>query len=140
MNELHVSFPAVSQNEALARGVAAQFLRLSDPTLEELSDVRTAVSEAVTNAVVHAYGNRGGTVDMLLRMDDGVLTVAVSDKGRGIEDVEAARQPFFTTAPEDERSGLGFVVMEAFMDSVDVRSQPCMGTTVTMKKRLIKDG
>ena len=129
MNELRTSFPAVSKNEALARGVAAQFLLLSDPTVEELSDVKTAVSEAVTNAVVHAYPGEKGSVELTLQESGGEITVTVSDTGRGIADVALARTPFFTTAPEAERTGLGFAVMEAYMDSVEVDSAPGQGTT-----------
>ncbi|MBQ1817418.1 MAG: anti-sigma F factor [Clostridia bacterium] len=136
MNGLRTSFPAVSRNEALARGLAAQFLMLMDPTVEELSDVKTAVSEAVTNAVVHAYRGRKGEVSLEFSEADGELTVSVSDTGRGIEDVELARTPFYTTAPEAERTGLGFAVMEAFMDSVEVESAPGRGTRVIMKKRI----
>ncbi|MBQ2517452.1 MAG: anti-sigma F factor [Clostridia bacterium] len=136
MNGLRTSFPAVSRNEALARGLAAQFLMLMDPTVEELSDVKTAVSEAVTNAVVHAYRGRKGEVSLEFSEADGELTVSVSDTGLGIEDVELARTPFYTTAPEAERTGLGFAVMEAFMDSVEVESAPGRGTRVIMKKRI----
>ncbi len=135
-NVLRTSFRSISQNEALARGVAAQFLMLFDPTVEELSDVRTAVSEAVTNAVIHGYGHPDGTVEMVLSAEDGLLTVTVSDKGRGIEDIELAMKPFYTSMPEGERSGMGFAVMEAFMDSVRVESEPGKGTTVIMQKRL----
>ena len=126
----------MSRNEALARGIAAQFALLLDPTVEELSDVRTAVSEAVTNAIVHGYGNERGTVSMELSSEDGLLTVTVSDKGRGIEDVELARRPFYTSCPGDERTGMGFAVMEAFMDEVTVESEVGKGTTVTMKKSI----
>lgn len=140
MNRLRTSFPSLSQNEALARGVAAQFLMQLDPTVEELSDVRTAVSEAVTNAIVHGYGGPGGEVEMELSSDDGTVTVTVSDKGRGIEDVALAMQPFYTSMPEAERSGMGFAVMQAFMDSVKVESAPGSGTVVTMKKRIGGNG
>ncbi|MBR0135491.1 MAG: anti-sigma F factor [Clostridia bacterium] len=139
-NSLRTSFLSQTRNEALARGIAAQFLMLSDPTVEELSDIRTAVSEAVTNAIVHGYGGGEGTVEMELISEEDVITVTVSDKGRGIEDIELARQPFFTTMPEAERSGLGFAVMEAFMDSVEVESAPGRGTKVTMRKRISRDG
>ena len=135
-NFLRTSFMSLTRNEALARGVAAQFCLLFDPTVEELSDGRTAVSEAVTNAVIHGYGASGGTVEMELYADGDLLTVVVSDKGRGIEDIELARRPFYTSRPEAERSGMGFAVMEAFMDSVEVESEVGKGTTVTMKKRL----
>ena len=138
-NELITSFPSLSRNEALARGIAAQFAMQFDPTVEEISDIRTAVSEAVTNAIVHGYGDEGGQVSMKLYADGDMLTVAVADSGRGIEDVELARRPFYTTKPEQERAGLGFAVMEAFMDSVTVESEVGRGTTVTMKKRLSRE-
>ncbi|MBO4563052.1 MAG: anti-sigma F factor [Clostridia bacterium] len=138
-NLLRTSFPSLTQNEALARGIAAQFSLLFDPTVEELSDIRTAVSEAVTNAVIHGYGHKNGVVFMELCAEDDVLTVTVRDEGRGIEDIELARRPFYTSMPEAERSGMGFAVMEAFMDSVKVESEPGRGTTVIMKKRLGSD-
>ncbi len=136
MNGLRATFPAISRHEALARGLAAQFLMLMDPTVEELSDVKTAVSEAVTNAIVHAYPGQKGEVNVEFSEADGVICVSVADTGRGIEDVALARTPFYTTAPEAERTGLGFAVMEAFMDSVEVESAPGRGTRVTMKKRI----
>ena len=139
-NCLRTSFKSITQNEALARGIAAQFVMLFDPTVEELSDVRTAVSEAVTNAIIHGYGHPNGTVEMLLLAEEGLLTVIVSDTGRGIEDVELARKPFYTSMPEGERTGMGFAVMEAFMDSVEVRSEVGKGTEVIMKKRLGANG
>ena len=138
-NYLRTSFMSQTRNEALARGVAAQFCMLFDPTVEELSDVRTAVSEAVTNAVIHGYGHAGGEVVMELYAEDDLLTVVVKDEGRGIEDIELAMRPFYTSRPEAERSGMGFAVMEAFMDSVVVESEVGKGTTVTMKKRLGAD-
>ncbi len=138
-NYLRTSFPSVTRNEALARGVAAQFCMLLDPTVEELSDVRTAVSEAVTNAIIHGYGSPDGTVVLELESEDGLLTVIVSDEGRGIEDVELAMRPFYTGAPDKERAGMGFAVMQAFMDSVAVESEPGKGTRVTMRKRFGTD-
>lgn len=135
-NSLRTSFKSISRNEALARGIAAQFAMLFDPTVEELSDIRTAVSEAVTNAIVHGYGHPNGEVHLDLEAEDGLLTVAVSDFGRGIEDIELARRPFYTSAPESDRAGLGFAVMEAFMDSVEVISKAGEGTRVIMKKQL----
>lgn len=134
-NSLKTSFPSLTRNEALARGVAAQFAILMDPTVEELSDVRTAVSEAVTNAIIHGYGAEKGTVYMELASDGDELTVVVRDEGRGIEDIALARQPFYTSDPGGERTGMGFAVMEAFMDAVEVESAPGRGTTVTMRKR-----
>ena len=139
-NELRTSFLSITRNEALARGIAASFCMLLDPTVEELSDVRTSVSEAVTNAIIHGYGNAEGTVYMELYSDDRLLTVIVRDAGRGIEDVALARQPFYTSMPEAERSGMGFAVMEAFMDSVEVVSELGKGTVVKMQKRFSADG
>ena len=138
-NEMSITFPALSRNEAFARSVAAAFMVQLDPTIEELTDVRTAISEAVTNAIIHGYGN-DPTQKVYVRMDcsiDGdVFTATITDKGRGIADIEQAMQPFFTSAPDLERSGMGFCVMQAFMDSVDVKSTPGEGTKVTMTKRI----
>ena len=139
-NYLYASFPSLTCNESLARGVCAQFAIMLDPTVEELSDVRTAVSEAVTNAIIHGYGNADGQVVMELEAEDDMLTVTVRDTGRGIEDIELARRPFYTSKPGEERSGMGFAVMEAFMDSVEVESAPGRGTTVMMRKRFLRDG
>ena len=139
-NELRTSFLSITQNEALARGVAASFCMLLDPTVEELSDVRTSVSEAVTNAIIHGYGRPDGIVRMDLILEGDELTVTVADDGCGIEDIELARQPFYTGQPGTERAGMGFAVMEAFMDSVDVVSSPGKGTAVTMKKRFGRNG
>ena len=105
-------------------------------TIEELTDVRTAISEAVTNAIIHGYSQKGGTVRMDCSIDGDVFTATITDKGRGIADIEQAMQPFFTSAPDLERSGMGFCVMQAFMDSVDVKSTPGEGTKVTMTKRI----
>ena len=136
-NEMHLEFPSLSKNESFARTVVGAFVSQLDPTLEELSDIRTAVSEAVTNAIIHGYGNGPGTVyvDCMISADR-LFTITVRDTGIGIADVDMARQPFFTTHPELERSGMGFTVMEAFMQEVTVSSQVGQGTTVTMKKRI----
>ncbi|MBO4406245.1 MAG: anti-sigma F factor [Clostridia bacterium] len=136
LNYVKLSFPSRSVNESMARSVAAAFVSQLDPTLEELSDVRTAVSEAVTNAVVHAYPDRIGIVEMVLRLHAGdVVEVTVRDRGRGIEDVEKALQPTYTTGGE-ERSGMGFTIMKSFMGSLAVRSSPGKGTTVRMRKTI----
>ena len=137
INEIRLDFPALPENESLARMVVSAFLVPLNPTLEELADVKTAVSEAVTNAIVHGYGGKGGVVR--LRADcreDGLITVDVSDKGCGITDIARARQPFFTTLGGEERSGMGFTVMESFMDSVEVHSIVGKGTLVRLSKRL----
>lgn len=136
-NEIRLDFPAIPENESLARMVVSAFMVPLNPTLEELADVKTAVSEAVTNAIVHGYGGRGGTVRMRAVCDrDGMITVDISDAGCGIADIARAREPFFTTADGDERSGMGFTVMESFMDCVEVRSAVGRGTTVRLVKQM----
>ena len=135
-NTVKFEFLSLSENEALARSVAAAFIMPLDPTLEELADVRTAVSEAVTNAIVHGYKKKKGTVRMECRLDGRLLVISITDFGCGIENIEQARQPFFTTDADGERSGMGFAVMEAFMDELKVWSQPGKGTTVIMEKAI----
>ena len=135
-NELNAQFPSLSANEALARQLAAAFAAQMDPTLEELGDLKTAVSEAVTNAIVHAYPDRIGPVTLRLRrLPENVLEITVRDKGCGIPDVAKAREPMFTTGGA-ERSGMGFTIMESFMDRLRVRSKPGRGTTVTLLRRI----
>ena len=136
LNEVTLEFPSRSSNEGFARSAVACFAAQMDPTLNELEDIKTAVSEAVTNAIVHAYPDAIGMVLLKLRVCPGnVLELTVKDRGRGISDIEKARQPMFTTGGE-ERSGMGFTIMESFMDQLTVRSVPGRGTTVTMKKKL----
>ena len=136
INEVTLEFPSRSSNEGFARSAAACFTAQMAPTLNELEDIKTAVSEAVTNAIVHAYPDAIGTVTLKMRVCPGnVLELTVKDRGRGIADVEKARQPMFTTGGA-ERSGMGFTIMESFMDNLTVRSVPGRGTTVTMKKKL----
>ncbi len=135
-NRLVVSFPSISINESLARGITASFIMPLDPTVEELSDLRTAVSEAVTNAIIHGYGRTDGIVSMELEYDGCDVTVTVRDEGRGIENIELARKPFYTSMPDSERSGMGFSVMEAFTDGVDVQSALGQGTSVVLRKRI----
>ena len=136
INEVTLEFPSRSSNEGFARSAAACFTAQMDPTLNELEDIKTADSEAVTNAIVHAYPDAIGTVTLKMRVCPGnVLELTVKDRGRGIADVEKARQPMFTTGGA-ERSGMGFTIMESFMDNLTVRSVPGRGTTVTMKKKL----
>ena len=135
-NEAIVQFPSLSANEALARQIAAAFAAQLDPTLEELGDVKTAVSEAVTNAIVHAYPDRIGPVSLRLRRLPGnLLEITVKDRGCGIPDPVKAREPMFTTGGA-ERSGMGFTIMESFMNSFSLRSAPGKGTTVRMRKKL----
>lgn len=135
-NYIKLEFPARSVNESFARTAAAAFAAQLDPTLEELGDIRTAVSEAVTNAIVHAYPDVIGTVTLRLRVLDGnVLEIQVRDRGCGIPDVKRAMEPMFTTGGE-ERSGMGFTIMGSFMDGLRVRSAPGKGTSVTMSKKI----
>ena len=137
LNEANLNFVSRSANEGYARIAAAGFFAQLDPTVEELSDIRTAVSEAVTNCIVHAYPDTLGKVFVTVRILEGrVAYIRIRDRGCGIEDVRQAMQPMFTTARQEERAGLGFAVMQAFMDKVSVRSTPGKGTTVTMLKRL----
>jgi len=136
LNEVTLEFPSRSSNEGFARSAVACFAAQLDPTLNELEDIKTSVSEAVTNAIVHAYPEELGKVLLKVRVCPGnVLEIAVRDRGRGIPDVEKARQPMFTTGGA-ERSGMGFTIMESFMDRVTVRSTPGKGTSVIMRKRL----
>ena len=137
-NEAVVTFLSRSANEGFARTAAACFAAQLDPTLDEVNDVRTAVSEAVTNCIVHAYPDKLGPVTLRLRLyPDNTLEIQVKDKGVGIPDVERARQPMFTTGGS-ERSGMGFTIMESFMDGVKVRSTPGKGTVVTLRRRLAR--
>ena len=136
VNEAAITFLSRSANEGFARTAAACFAAQLDPTLEEVNDVKTAVSEAVTNAIVHAYPDTLGKVSMNLRIfADNVLEIVIRDWGVGIEDVDRAREPLFTTGDE-QRSGMGFTIMESFMDNLRVRSVPGKGTTVTMRRRI----
>ncbi len=137
-NHVTLEFPSRSANEGFARTAAACFAAQLDPTLEEVNDIKTAVSEAVTNAIVHAYPDTLGKVSLKLRIKEGhILEIAVKDWGVGIADVEQARTPLFTTGSE-ERSGMGFTIMESFMDTLKVRSTPGKGTTVTMARRIAR--
>lgn len=143
-NEMKLEFDAVSENEAFARVAVAAFISPLNPTMEEISDIKTAVSEAVTNAIIHGYDGDEGVfgspkenkVSLHCLMLEDVLHVEVVDEGKGIVDVEQAMEPLFTTKPEMDRSGMGFAFMEAFMDDLEVISEPGMGTTVLMKKKL----
>ncbi|MBQ9299079.1 MAG: anti-sigma F factor [Clostridia bacterium] len=135
LNHMRLEFDARPENESFARIAVAAFAVPFNPTMDVLSDIRTAVSEAVTNAIVHAYREQGGTIALEASLgENGVLSLAVSDQGCGIPDVEQAMQPFYTTQPEKERSGMGFAVMQSFMDAVRVESQVGQGTTVRMEK------
>lgn len=131
---MSMKMDSLSKNEEFARVVVAVFASRLDPTLEELDDIKTAVSEAVTNAVIHGYQNGEGVIELTASAEGKILTVTVKDTGVGIADVEKAMEPMFTTAPEGDRSGMGFSFMEAFMDEVEVQSEPGKGTLVLMKK------
>ena len=131
-NEMYMSFLADSVNESLARITVAAFAMELNPTMEEIEDIRTSVSEAVTNAIIHGYEEKEGMVEIRL------LHIEIKDNGKGIPDVEKAKQPFYTTKPECERSGMGFAFMEAFMDSVKVESELHIGTRITMEKEIGK--
>lgn len=135
-NKVTITFLSKSENEGFARLCVAALLAQADPTIEEMADVKTAVSEAVTNAIVHGYGQERGDIHMECTLEEKLITITVKDNGKGIEDVAKAREPLFTTNPEMERSGMGFTVMETFMDSVEVESIVGIGTKVTMKKRI----
>jgi len=135
-NKIKVEFSSLSKNESFARVVIAAFAAQLDPTLDELSDIKTAVSEAVTNAIIHGYGNEseGNFVKLEATIIENEFTVKVIDNGAGIDNVDMAMQPLYTSRPDLERSGMGFTVMETFMDSLIVESVKGGGTTVTMKK------
>ncbi len=133
-NEMKLIFDSRSSNEAFARVTVAAFMTSLNPTVEEVSDVKTAVSEAVTNAIIHGYEGEVKDICIRCRTEEKTLYLEIEDQGRGIADVEAAMEPLFTTKPELERSGMGFSFMEAFMDELEVVSEPDKGTTVKMKK------
>lgn len=135
-NQMELSFSAAAENEAFARMVISAFLVQINPTLSVVSEIRTAVSEAVTNSIVHAYSDDTGKVVMRAKLDENYVYIEIEDYGKGIEDVHQAMQPFFTTAPEQERTGMGFALMQSFMDEVHVNSAVGSGTLVCMKKRL----
>ena len=137
INQMRLEFMSLPENEGFARVAVSAFAVQLNPTLDVLADIKTAVSEAVTNAIVHGYEAEAGLVEITAALrSDGILQLSVSDTGKGIADISQAMQPFFTTQPEKERSGMGFAVMQTFMDSVDVDSAPGQGTTVRMTKRL----
>lgn len=143
LNEIKLVFPADSRNEGLSRSVAASFAAQLDPSVSEVGEIKTAVSEAVTNCIVHAYRGTASAknkIEMTVRaLEDNTLYIKIRDSGCGIPDVKKAMEPLYTSAPEEERAGLGFAVMESFMDSVTVRSTPDKGTTVVMKRKILSD-
>lgn len=135
-NRMYIEFDSKSENEAFARLVIAGFVTGLDPTIEEMEEIKTAVSEAVTNSVIHGYQMKDGTIKMECSIHNNEITIIVKDDGIGIEDIEKAREPLYTTCEEEERSGMGFAFMEMFMDEVIVESEIGKGTSITMKKYL----
>ena len=138
-NEMKLEFVSKSSNEAFARITVAAFASQLDPTIEELSDIKTAVSEAVTNCIIHGYENTTGIVKVECKLKDNWIEIEVSDTGKGIEDVELARRPLYTSKANLERSGMGFTIMESFMDEISVKSIVGLGTKVVMKKKVNKE-
>ncbi len=135
-NEMKMSFLSLSENERLARVAIGGFVSSKNPRIDELTDLKTAVSEAVTNCIVHAYRDTVGVIEMTARLTDDCVYIKIRDRGCGIEDVKKAMEPLYTTLPDEERSGLGFSVMESFTDSIAVKSRLGYGTTVVMTKKL----
>ena len=138
-NEMKVEFLSKSNNEAFARITVAAFVASLDPTIEELADIKTAVSEAVTNSIIHGYEDSEGIVKIFARIIDNALEIEISDNGKGIENVELARRPLYTTKANLERSGMGFTIMESFMDEVEVESVLGLGTKIRMRKIIKKE-
>lgn len=139
-NEVNLQFPAKSVNEGFARLVIMGFVAPLDPSAQELDEIKTVVSEAVTNAIIHGYdSNEEGIIDLKAVLEDGALKVTVKDFGMGIENIEAAKQPLYTTKPEQERSGLGFMIMESFTENFQVVSKPGIGTTISFEKQLLQN-
>lgn len=138
INEMKLTIKAQSSNESFARSTVAAFCVSLNLTLDELTEIKTAVSEAVTNCVVHAYPNKDGDIKIIVKLYENKIYISISDEGIGIDNFEKAREPFFTTKPEEERSGMGFTVMESFMDKIDVKKNGKSGVTVVMEK-LIKN-
>ena len=137
-NEMKLEFISKSSNEAFARITVAAFASQLDPTIEELSDIKTAVSEAVTNCIIHGYENKQGIVKIQCKLKNDQIIIEISDSGKGIENVDMAKEPLYTTKPNLERSGMGFTIMESFMDEMKVESIVGIGTKVTMKKTIKK--
>lgn len=137
-NEMKLEFVSKATNEAFARITVAAFVSQLDPTIEELADIKTAVSEAVTNSIIHAYENRQGIIRINAKLKDNEIIIQISDNGKGIENVDIAKEPLYTTKPNLERSGMGFTIMESFMDSMKVESIVGLGTKVTLTKIIKK--
>ncbi|SDH10299.1 stage II sporulation protein AB (anti-sigma F factor) [Alteribacillus persepolensis] len=138
-NEMKLEFSAVSENESFARVSVGAFAAQVDPNMDELTELKTVVSEAVTNSIIHGYNeNPNGTITIMVKLDAEMIELTVKDNGIGMEDIDKAKEPLYTSKPELERSGMGFTIMENFMDEVEVISNPGTGTTVYLKKRLAK--
>lgn len=141
VNEMKMSFESRSCNESFARSSVAAFISVLDPNVEEISDIKTAVSEAVTNCIVHGYKNEIGKVYIHVKIFEGArIRISVKDKGCGISDIKKAMEPLYTTCETGERAGLGFSIMESFMDNLKVRSKPGRGTSVTLEKSIVSKG
>ena len=138
-NEMKIEFLSKSSNEAFARIAVAAFVAQLDPTLEEIADIKTAVSEAVTNSIIHGYEDHTGIVKLACKIIENEIFLEISDSGKGIENVEIAKQPLYTTKSNLERSGMGFTIMESFMDEIEIHSVVGIGTKVVMKKRIKKE-
>ncbi|UCZ54697.1 anti-sigma F factor [Bacillus shivajii] len=138
-NKMELSFSALSENESFARVTVGAFVAQLDPTMDELTELKTVVSEAVTNAIIHGYHeDTEGMVYLEVELEEDVVRLRIVDKGVGIHNVDEAKQPLYTSKPELERSGMGFTIMENFMDEINIESEPMIGTTVTLVKRLSK--
>lgn len=135
-NEMKLEFISRSSNEAFARVTVAAFAAQLDPTIEELADIKTAVSEAVTNSIIHGYENKQGIVKIVGRLKENEIILEISDNGKGIENIDMAKEPLYTTKPNLERSGMGFTIMESFMDTMEIESIVGLGTKVTMSKKI----
>ena len=135
-NSMEIKFKAIPENEAFARNVVASFILPLNPSINELEDIKTAVSEAITNSIVHGYNDKKGKVTIIVGLKNKLVDITIIDSGVGINDIERARQPFFTTRAKDERSGMGFTLMESFMDSLSVKNVEGGGLAVNMKKEI----
>lgn len=136
LNQMQLEFLGKSENESFARVVIASFASQLDPTLDELADIKTAVSEAVTNSIIHGYNEKAKKIRIKAKLFENGIEINILDWGKGIEDIQKARQPLWTSKPELERSGMGFTIMENFMDELHIESEPGKGTSITMKKKI----
>ena len=136
VNEMQITIMGKSENESFARSAVGAFVSLSDPTLADIADIKTAVSEAVSNSIIHGYENKDGLIHIKCRVEDDLVSISISDNGLGIQDIDRAKEPMYTSKPELERSGMGFTVMETFMDSLLINSGEGIGTEIVMTKKL----